>query len=460
MKPGANILIIGAGRTGQASAEVLRERGARVYVTDEKPVAALRPAIADLESYGAQFVAPAQLDKLLPTLDLAILSPGVPLGGAFTQRIAARVPIQSEIEVAYQICRAPIIAVTGTKGKSTTTALIGHLMRCAGKSVRIGGNIGNPLIREAAAANAEDWVVAEVSSFQLETVRSFKPRIAAILNISADHLDRYPSIEEYAQAKYRIFENQDAADTFIGNLDDPRVRTLADKLNARSLWFSAAQQRERATIFAADGEIWYRLPGAESNPRPILDRSEIALPGEHNVQNTMAAVLVGLAAGLDYRAMREGVLSFAPLAHRLQTVARIDGVTYVDDSKATNSAAAIAALRAFDQPIILIAGGRSKAADFRDLGAAIASRVKMLILIGEAADAIARVSGGPRVVRAATLDDAISAARGCAQAGDVVLLSPACASLDMFESAEQRGEHFAEAVRRLPAGPLRETADA
>lgn len=456
-------MVIGAGRTGQASAEVLRERGVSVYVTDEQSASALGQAIATIESHGARFVEPAQLSALLPTLDLAILSPGVPLRGALAQRVASRVPIASEIEIAYQICKAPIVAVTGTKGKSTTTALIGHLMRHGGKRVRVGGNIGNALIREAAAASAEDWVVAEVSSFQLETIRSFRPRIAVILNVSADHLDRYDSVEEYAQAKFRIAENQGAGDTFVGNLDDPRISALADHLSAaRTLWFSSSAHRERASLAFADGEIWYRRRDAGA-PQAILKRSDVALPGEHNLGNVMAAMLAASAAGLELETLREGVRSFESLAHRLQTIGQIDGVTYVDDSKATNAAAVIAALSAFDHPIVLIAGGRSKAGDFYDLGKAISSRVKTLVLIGEAADAIARVSAGPPVVRAPSLVEAVVAARGVAQAGDVVLLSPGCASFDMFESAERRGECFAGAVlalRTAPGGPLRETADA
>ena len=452
------VLVIGAGRTGEACAEVLAARGIDVYVTDEQPPVKLERAIAAIRSAGGQFVAPSQVESLLPKVDRAILSPGVPLAGTLAQKAKASVPLVGEIEVAYELCQAPIIAVTGTKGKSTTTALTAHLLRCAGKAVRVGGNIGNPLIREAALATRNEWIVAEVSSFQLETIEKFKPRIAVLLNVSDDHLDRYASLDEYASAKFRIFENQDADDIFIGNLDDPFVAAARPRIRAKAFWFSARGSDSEASAFASDDGIWYRTRGRTA--RRLLHRSEIALPGEHNLENVLAATLAALSAGATISNVIESVPAFEPMQHRLQTIAEIEGVRYVDDSKATNPAAVIAALQSFSGPVVLIAGGKSKGADLSQLGKSIRDRVKALIALGEAAEPLARASTGTPTIRAATLQDAVQRARQEASSGDIVLLSPGFASFDMFSSAEERGERFAAIVKDLERNALRETAGA
>ncbi|MBV8244665.1 MAG: UDP-N-acetylmuramoyl-L-alanine--D-glutamate ligase, partial [Candidatus Eremiobacteraeota bacterium] len=393
-------------------------------------------------------------------LGVAVISPGVPLTSAVARSLPIDVPVFSEIEVAYRLCKAPIIAVTGTKGKSTTTALIGHLLRSAGKTVRVGGNIGNPLIYEAIEATAADWVVAEVSSFQLETIRSFKPRVSVVLNISADHLDRYFSIEEYVEAKFRIFANQNAEDTFVGNLDDEWLAALPYRFaertapSPRMLWFATGERHERAQLFLESQSIFYAdLHG--NRPRELLKRADIPLLGVHNAQNAMAAMLAAIAAGVEPDALPPEVASFRPMAHRLEVVPVEGSVTYVDDSKATNPGAVIAALRSFDRPVILIAGGKAKGTDFTEMGRVISARAKLAILIGEAADEIAATIDGPRVLRASSMEDAVQQARSSAVRNDIVLLSPGCASFDMFLSAEDRGERFAAA-----AAAQRETADA
>ncbi len=450
-----HVLVIGLGRSGRASVGVLRGRVGSIAATDEGSPEALRDALAELRGAGVPFVAPAALDEVLARTTVAVLSPGIPLNSPLVRRVqAARVPVFSEVEVAYRICKAPIVAVTGTKGKTTTTALVGALFAAAGKTVRVGGNIGNPLIDETAAAAPEDWVIAEVSSFQLESIRSFKPRISLINNITPDHLDRYHSMEEYTEAKFRIFTNQGPRDTFVGNLDDPIVAAApgedGNRIKARALWFAAEPRRE-STLYLRNGEtIVYAPPTGDPRPVDILPVREILLRGRHNVENAMAAILVGLAAGLDVEAIRAGVRGFRPLQHRLEPVATFDGVEYVDDSKATNPGSVIAALRAFEaRPIVLIAGGKAKGTDFAELGRAISSRAKGVVLIGEAADELASVVRRAKVERAASMEEAVVRARGLAAPGDVVLLSPACASFDMFDSAEHRGEVFAEAVRAL-----------
>ncbi|MDQ6931080.1 MAG: UDP-N-acetylmuramoyl-L-alanine--D-glutamate ligase [Candidatus Eremiobacteraeota bacterium] len=453
---GMRVLVIGLGRSGLAAAEVLSARGVRVAATDEKEPRVLAAAIETLRGYGARFVEPRDLDMLLGQIDVAVLSPGVPLAGLLMQRITgANVPVIGEIEVAFRLCRAPLIAVSGTKGKSTTTALIGHLLRSAGKTVHVGGNIGNPLIREVGDAQPSDWVVAEVSSFQLETIRTFKPRISVLLNLSADHLDRYESMDHYVAAKLRIFENQDGGDTFVGNLADDRVFALFDRVaGPKRLWFTDGPHEEFASLYIREDEVWSARHPGDGRSQAVLKRSEIPLLGDHNVQNALAAMLVALAAGVDVHALRSGVMSFKTMAHRLQTVAEIDGVRFIDDSKATNPGAVIAALRAFETPVILIAGGKSKGTDFKEMGQVISSRTKTVVLIGEAATQISQTVKGPVTQRASSMDEAVARAHRWARPGDVILLSPGCASFDMFDSAEHRGEMFAKAVHALrePAG--------
>jgi UDP-N-acetylmuramoylalanine--D-glutamate ligase len=458
---GETILVIGLGRSGQASAEVLRGRGATVYVVDEKPREDLRDALVEIEALGATFVDTSELDGVLDRVDTAVLSPGVPLNGALVRRVQdANVPVYSEIEVAYRLCKAPIVAVTGTKGKSTTTSLIGHLLKASGRTVHVGGNIGNPLIREVLDAKESDWVVAEVSSFQLESIRAFRPRVSVILNISADHLDRYYSMEEYAEAKYRIFANQNEQDLFVGNLDDERLAALhwhtgEPRVHARQLWFTLGEHHEHAAMYLRGDSILYTPFSGDPRAIEIARRDEIPLAGIHNVQNVMAAMLAALAAGVDPHDLREAVRSFTAMAHRLQPVGEIGGVLYIDDSKATNPGSVIAALQAYDRPIVLIAGGKSKNTDFTELGRVIDERAKALVVIGEAAEDLAAHVYRTPIQHAESMQDAVQRAASLARAGDAVLLSPACASFDMFQSAEDRGQRFIAAVENLgePARP-------
>jgi UDP-N-acetylmuramoylalanine--D-glutamate ligase len=426
-----------------------------VFATDEKPVPELQAAVAAVEAAGARFIEPPQLDAVLGTLTSAVLSPGVPLTSPVVRAVQARnVPVLGEIEVAFRLCKAPIVAVTGTKGKSTTTALIGHLLRTCGKSVRVGGNIGNPLIDEVVQAKAGDWVVAEVSSFQLETIRAFKPRVAVLLNVAPDHLDRYHSMDEYAEAKFRIFANQAFGDVFIGNLDDERIASLETEhsertIRARQLWFTLADRHNNATIYVHDGAILYNPISGDPRPVAVMRKDEIPLAGEHNVQNVMAALLAAFAVGCELPQLREGVKSFRAMPHRLEPVQEIDGVLYIDDSKSTNPGSVVAALHAYKRPIVLIAGGRSKGTDFVEMGVTIRQRAKALVLIGEAASEIEAQAKGTETVRASSMIDAVHQARALARPGDVVLLSPGCASFDMFRSAEDRGEQFVSAVNAM-----------
>jgi UDP-N-acetylmuramoylalanine--D-glutamate ligase len=449
-----HVLVIGLGRSGRTSVEVLRSRVGSIAATDDAAPETLAAAAAELASWNVPFIAPAELDAELGRFTVAVLSPGIPLNAPIVRRVqAAGIPVFSEVEVAYRLCSAPIVAVTGTKGKSTTTALIGALFAAAGHTVHVGGNIGNALIGETAFAQPGDWVVAEVSSFQLESIRSFKPRISLITNITPDHLDRYPSMDEYAEAKFRIFANQGPHDTFVGNLDDELIRRApgeeGNRIKAQARWFALEPHRS-TTLYLRRGEtIVYAPPAGDPRPVDVMPVSEIPLLGRHNVENVMGAILVALSAGLPIDAIRGAVRDFQPLGHRLEQVAQHNGVAYIDDSKATNPGAVIAALRSFERPIVLIAGGKAKGTDFAELGRVISSRTKGVVLIGEAADTIAAVVKRAPVRRAASMDEAVRVAAELAELGDVVLLSPGCASFDMFRSAEHRGEAFVDAVHAL-----------
>lgn len=451
---GERVLVVGLGRSGVATVEVLRARGAEVWAIDDKPAEQIEPAIREIESAGATFLQRAELEQLLSNLTSAVLSPGVPLTTQTVRRVQDKgIPVFSEIEVAYRICPAPIVAVTGTKGKTTTTALLGAMLAADGRTVHIGGNIGNALVRETAKAKPEDWVVAEVSSFQLESIRSFKPRVSLILNLSPDHLDRYHSMEEYREAKLRIFANQGIGDTFVCNLDDPYFEPLATdvesyRIPCEAWWFSHDPHRN-STLYVREGKIHFAKPGA---PRPatIMPLDEIPLLGEHNVMNVLGAAGVALAAGVSAAAVREATKNFHALPHRLELVAEVGGITYVDDSKGTNPGAVIAALKAFESGrVVAICGGKAKGTDFSDMGNALDDRARAVVLIGEAADAIAAHVVRAPIHRASSMEDAVEIARNLALPGNVVLLAPGCASFDMFESAEQRGQVFAAAVQAL-----------
>lgn len=448
-------LVVGLGKSGLACVEVLSARGVTLYATDEKPRASLADAISYCADYGAVFIDPSEIAAVRDQIRYVVLSPGVPLTSPVMRELqSAAIPVLSEIEVAYRLCAAPMIAVTGTKGKSTTSALIAHLLRSVGYSVKIGGNIGNPLIREAVAAQANDWIVAEISSFQLETISRLRPRVAVLLNIAPDHLDRYESMDAYARAKYRIFANQSESDTFIGDLDDARVASLRDdsgavKIPAHARWFTTGAWRVGVAMYLERDAIMYVPPELGAATITIAHRSDIPLAGEHNVRNVMAASLAALAVGVDSGALLAGIRSFTVLSHRLETLVEIEGIRFVDDSKSTNPSSVIAALRAYDRPIVLIAGGRAKGSSFSAMGAEIRERAKALVLIGEASDDIAAHAAGVTTVQAVSMNDAVQRARELAQAGDVVLLSPGCASFDMFTSAEDRGARFAQAVESL-----------
>ncbi|HPZ10344.1 MAG TPA: UDP-N-acetylmuramoyl-L-alanine--D-glutamate ligase, partial [Candidatus Eremiobacteraeota bacterium] len=358
------------------------------------------------------------------------------------------IPVVSELELAFQLSKAPFIAVTGTNGKSTTTTLIGNFLSLAGWDVIVGGNIGIPLVEKAYNAKKEQLIVAEVSSFQLELVKHFRPYISLLLNISSDHLDRHGSLENYLNYKCRIFTQQKKGDYVLINYDDPLLMSIVDKIEADVLFFSSRAQLKNG-IFLHNNAIYYKNGSSHCE---ICNIQDIPLQGEHNLKNIMAAMLVALIYKVPSHSILESLHNFKTLRHRMEFVTDIEGVYFIDDSKGTNPDAVMAALNTFKEPVILIAGGVDKKLDFSELCKFIARRVKGLILIGTTSDILYNYcsqNGLLQIMRASTIEDAVKRAYSIAEKGDVVLLSPGGASFDMFKNADDRGDKFIQAVKNL-----------
>jgi UDP-N-acetylmuramoylalanine--D-glutamate ligase len=443
---GRPVAVVGLARSGIAAARLLRRAGARVVATDIKPIDALPAEARALEAEGVPFLG-ADADPLRDA-ELVIVSPGVPLGGEQLAPARRRgIAVISELELGWRACEAAAVAITGTNGKTTTTALTGALLSAQGWPVLVAGNIGTPLAAEAARVSADTRLVLEVSSFQLEAIETFRPRIAAVLNVTPDHLDRHGTVAAYAAAKARIFENQGGGDLAVLNADDPGARALAPAVRGDLIWFSRRREVARG-VLVRDGWIVARLgPEAE----PVIPLEEIALRGVHNVENALAATACARWLGVPPAVIRAGIAAFRAVAHRIEFVRELDGVAYYNDSKGTNVESTIKALESFHEPVVLIAGGKGKGQDFAPLARAARGRVILAVLIGEDAPRIARALEGEglAVGRAASLAAALETARGKATAGGAVLLSPACASFDMFDSYEHRGDVFKQLVRTL-----------
>ncbi|MBI3458638.1 MAG: UDP-N-acetylmuramoyl-L-alanine--D-glutamate ligase [Candidatus Rokubacteria bacterium] len=419
--------------------------------TDAQPGEALSPAAGALAAEGVRLYPGGHPPEAFRDAELCVVSPGVPTEHAALAACRHRgVPVIGEIELAYRVMTADVIAVTGTNGKTTTTALIGALLADAGRPVLVGGNIGRPLAAEALAFPADGVVVAEVSSFQLETIETFRPRVAALLNLTPDHLDRHGTLAAYAEAKARIFLRQTREDWAVINADDPGAAALARGVPGRLLWFSRALP-VREGCYVAGGWVTLRLDGREAAVCPV---EEIFLRGDHNLENVLAATAAAAWAGVEPERLRAAIKAFRGVAHRLEWIRELQGVTFYNDSKGTNVDATLKALASFREPIVLIAGGRDKGQDFAPLARAAAGRVKAAVLIGEG-----RATLGPALRAVTTVHEvdsmrmAVRQALALAQPGDVVLLSPACASFDMFRDYEHRGEAFRADVLSLePAG--------
>jgi len=438
--------VLGLARSGVACIRFLAERGASVTALDLKPLAQLSPQAQSAAALAQRVLAPySTLAEALP-LDTLVVSPGVPTESPLVlQARTAGVAVIGEVELAYRFCDAPIAAVTGTCGKGTTVTALGALLAAAGKPHVVAGNIGLPLIGEVARSAALDVVVAEISSFQLETTAHFHPHIAAVLNVTEDHLERYPSFAAYALAKQLIFRNQVATDWALYCTDDPQARSIVGQTAAQSLTVSLREPRANARL---EGErLVLQLPGRP--PEVIASRADLPLQGDHHVTNFLTAALAARLCEVPAAVMAEGLRAYRPAAHLMTLVAERGGVRYLDDSKATNPASAIADLSSIAGPVVVIAGGKEKDTDFAEFGRLLASRARCVILLGECAARIAAAVGRPELCRdAASMEEAVSLAVAAAQPGDTVALCPACSSLDMFASYARRGDLFAEAVRR------------
>src|SRR3989449_6336950 len=443
------VLVVGLGKSGVASALFLKAKGAHVTVSDAKSEDQLGEAIPVLLDQGIAVETGGHGERTFHGQDLIVVSPGVPVDSpALVQARALGEPVIGEIELAAQFLPKNMVAITGSNGKTTTTTLIGEIISAGGYPTRVGGNIGTPAISLVATARRDSVIVLEVSSFQLETIQTFRPKVAVVLNVTPDHLDRHRTFETYVDAKGRIFENQQADDFAVLNADDPVCVGLAGRTRAQVFWFSRKKEVQQGASLR-DGRILFR---DSSGQQEIMVASEIPLKGAHNLENTLAAICAGALMKCAPERIRAAVRNFKAVEHRLEYVATVRGVEYYNDSKATNVDATIKALESFPANIHLILGGKDKGSDYTVLNDLLRQRVKRVYTIGAAAAKIESQIKGGEVVHAETLENALRKANAVAESGDVVLLAPACASFDQFKNYEQRGEVFKEIVRGLAVG--------
>jgi len=452
---GCRIAVLGMARTGFATAPVLKNLGATVTLYDSAPSETLREKLMEAERLGIVAVPNASPEDLLHDADIVVPSPGVIASSPYLQEAVKRgVPVLSEIEVAYRISVSPILAVTGTNGKTTTTMLLGEMLRTHGGRTYVAGNISAdeiklPLISAAWEAEPQDVIVAEISSFQLEWVEKFRPKIGILTNITPDHLNRHASFAEYISCKARMFAAQQEEDVAVINAINAPARSIGEGGRAQKLWFDRRVGMRDNYACVENGRIVVKWSGKEY---PLCRPEESPLQGTHNLENILAASGAAIAFGADPEAINQAIRSFQGAPHRMEKVAEINHVLYINNSMCTNVDAAVRCLEALNRPPIVIAGGVSKKSDFSRFGVMISRKAKALILIGRDADEIenaTRPNGFNAIFRAQSMEEAVSRASAIATEGDVVILSPACASFDMFPSFEERGEAFRNAVHRL-----------
>jgi UDP-N-acetylmuramoylalanine--D-glutamate ligase len=443
---GKKVLVVGLGKSGLAAAMFLRRRGAQVTVSDLRSAQALSKEIPSLLEAGILVEAGGHGLLTFRRQDLIVVSPGVPLSTPELVQVRnLGLPIIGELELAARFLKGNVLAITGSNGKTTTTTLCGEIFSAGGFATLVAGNIGLPVIEVVDQSKPGAWSVLEVSSFQLETTQSFHPSIAVILNITPDHLDRHGTFENYRAMKEKIFANQTAEDYLILNGDDPVAQQAASRARSQIFWFSRSKI-VRCGAFVMNGMVVFRA-SERTSPIPVFPVAAIPLKGEHNVENVLAAVCAACVAGLPAEAIARAVASFHAVEHRLEFVASIQGVDYYNDSKATNVDATAKAIASFPGNIHLILGGKDKGSDYTQLNALLRERVKTVYTIGSAAEKIeGQIAGVAKVIRAGTLEAAVDQAATQAEAGDVVLLAPACSSFDQFENYEQRGRVFKKAV--------------
>jgi UDP-N-acetylmuramoylalanine--D-glutamate ligase len=443
---GKRVLVVGLARTGVATALFCAARGANVTATDARPENEIGGAIAPFRTTGVSLELGGHRENTFLEQDLIVPSPGVPADAPLLKAARANgVTVWSEVELADRFLRGRLIGITGSNGKTTTTSLVEHILKDAGFSTILAGNIGTPLIARVEQTSDETVAVVELSSFQLELIETFRPNISVFLNLTPDHLDRHHTLEAYGRAKARIFQNQTEADSAILNADDPATTPLAPA-KPHVYWFSR-KQRVAQGAFVRGNEIVFRHDGQEE---AVLSLTEIPLPGAHNVENVLAAVAATRLAGTEPAAIAKGVRSFAGVEHRLEFVAEISGVRYYNDSKATNVDATLKALDAFPGRILIVLGGKDKGSDYTALQKPLREKAILALLIGAAAEKIEKqITGSVAIERAGTIERAVETASHAARPGDVVLLAPACASFDQFQNYEHRGRVFKDLVRQL-----------
>jgi len=443
------VTVVGLGKSGMQAALLLHEMGAFPKVSDNRRNPEIEESAEELSKRNIQIELGSHTEEFVSDSELIVTSPGVSSESPALKWAEARsIPIISEIELAYSLCKAPIIAISGTNGKSTVTSLVGEILRESGKKVSVCGNIGLPFSGEVLSLDENSVVVLEISSFQLETIKSFKPKIACLLNIAQDHFDRYENMEAYFDAKKKIFSNQDETDYAVLNFDSHKIRALKKHIKSNSLYFSKHRlSKEYDGAYVENGQILIRQ---EKKFKWIADQEDLHLAGDHNLQNYLAAALMTFLFGVKAESIKKSLASFKTLPHRFEQVDIINGVRFIDDSKATNVDSVVKALECCNSPVILIAGGRDKENDYRALSKPVKEKVKDLILLGESKEKIASVIGKTKPFHFVdSLSQAVNLAFQKASRRDIVLLSPICASFDMFKDYKERGEVFRQAVAAL-----------
>ena len=445
------ILVVGFGVTGAPLVQFLHEKGAEIILNDSRKAESLAHLLKPIENLPIKTIFGSHPTDLSTygNPDLVVLSPGVPLDLPFIELLKQqKVKIIGEVELAYQYMKAPIAAITGTNGKTTTTALTGEIFRLGGKSPQVVGNIGVPAISKAELLNSDQYFVMEISSFQLETIETFRPKAAALLNITPDHLNRHGTMDAYTALKYRIFENQQKDDVAVINADDPVCMAYEASFESSRLYFSRKKILKEG-VFLMDDHMVYHWKNEQLS---VINYKKIRMPGLHNLENAMAATGLALSQGISVEAVREALETFKGVEHRIEFVGSINDVNFVNDSKATNPDAAIKAIEAVAAPIILIAGGMDKKNDFTAFFEAFNQKVRQLFIYGETAPILAETAAKmsfDSVQTVSDLEEAVNQAARIAKSGDTVLLSPACASWDMYTSYEARGDHFKSLVAKL-----------
>src|SRR3989338_1279206 len=441
-----NVLVVGLARSGVSAANLLCKLGAKVTITDEKRESELSENIRKLTK-GIYLKLGGHNGVDIANVDLVVISPGVPWDSLFLNRIRENgIRIISEVELAFKYIKAPLIAVTGTNGKTTTTTLIGEMLKKDDRNVFVGGNIGNPMCEEVLNGSSSELILSEISTFQMEGIETFKPHISVILNITPDHMDRHKSMAEYIALKKRVFINQNTRDYTVFNMDDKITAALSNEGKGERIFFSRIREVDNGAFVRGNNIIFRRNRKEEI----VSTLKDLKIIGVHNIENTLASVAVGGICDIPPRLMREVISEFSGIPHRMEFVREIEGIKFINDSKGTNVGATIKSIESFNEPIILIAGGKDKGSDYLPLKPLIEDRVKFLIQIDEAKKKMASVMNGFRnILNAESFEEAVNEAFDKAEKGDVVLLSPACASFDMFRDYEDRGEQFRKIVESI-----------